>query len=321
MKLQLKFSTLLLLVATTFSLGSESILNFSTLTSGKPSTKENKSVSEDTRNTVPNTYEENSVNTPEVFSRETDSITSNQTSEQEAMQNNEQDVPENNSTTAIVPDNLISEQETTQNKTQIETYQDQQTENLQSYESSENEKKFFKGIGVSFGGFNELLEEEAFNSSESFDFSISFLLRKYFYKNGSLQAGLGLSYHSFSGKYENFIFQYYDIDFWNISFEAPLSAKLGLPFIKFSPYFTATTTIRKPIFHRTSLCTHCDKESKIYDFYGPGDFEFLLWIGVGMEFTHYFSIDFSWLMGSGCSGTAHDYDTEESWRVNISTTW
>ncbi len=252
------------------------------------------------------------------------------------------------------------EQPTTQTEkiAQPEQPEQPQGNDQKAAPANPNQKNLYKGVALSYGYFIERdylrLGIHGYDGENNYDGAITWLMRWYFYSAGSLQAGLGVSYHHaeyYSDKYK-FLgnIDYYEIDWFygsyngsyerresvylsidgeehTISLEIPLTLRLGIPFAKgFAPYASGTFMVRKPIYGWADVdvddwwFTEDDTGMKS-DFYSDEDWEFVGWLGFGVEFTRHFSVEYQMMLFSTSTGIGHEYYPEDSWRVNLQFAW
>lgn len=250
------------------------------------------------------------------------------------------------------------EQPTTQTEkiAQPEQPEQPQGNDQKAAPANPNQKNLYKGVALSYGYFIERdylrLGIHGYDGENNYDGAITWLMRWYFYSAGSLQAGLGVSYHHAEYDSDKYKFlgniDYYDYDWYygsfdydrsesvylsidgeehTISLEIPLTLRLGIPFAKgFAPYASGTFMVRKPIYGWADVdvddwwFTEDDTGMKS-DFYSDEDWEFVGWLGFGVEFTRHFSVEYQMMLFSTSTGIGHEYYPEDSWRVNLQFAW
>lgn len=216
-------------------------------------------------------------------------------------------------------------------------------------------KYFYQGFGLSFGSFDEndfLGYDISGNNSigdGSFMAGLSYIARWYFYSAGSIQTGLGVHFRHHSVEDDKFrwlgslyygynmdgsLYDYdtymeIEVEYFNISLEIPVGIRIGLPFKYFAPFVSNTFYIQKPLYGWGYLYIDgygcysgsCGEKDLDGDFYGKNDWEFIDWIGVGFEIAQHFSLEFQTMLFAERTGSAHLFDPDESFRINMQFTW
>lgn len=171
--------------------------------------------------------------------------------------------------------------------------------------------------------------------AQGFSAGGGFLMRRDFFKYGSFLLGLNAVYQfshlnveedSYSYPYSDPVLRYH-----KILAEVPLEFRLRIP-QKIGPFLSYTMYIRKPIcvwYHLTMdgySGTYADADS--YDDWMPsgygyemGSFEFLGFVGVGVEFFHRLSVAFQCLLYSEETYRRHSFsespETIGTWRIKM----
>ena len=224
-----------------------------------------------------------------------------------------------------------------------------------SSKDSEKEKKkdriFYKVMEAVYGNFGErsyyTKETGTFENLEQetgYEAGISYLLRWYFYDGGAFSIGLGTFYHFKQFKYELTPEEKYGIYYHNIGLDAPISFRLGAPIIPiFKPFVSYTFNFHKPIFEIYKIETPPEPETEedmmksmagdvagidlgMFDdmktrFNGLKDFTYSVWLGLGVQITRHFSIEYQFNFGVGTSGHAHKYEDDDYWRIVVNIAW
>ena len=149
-----------------------------------------------------------------------------------------------------------------------------------------------------------------------FGANLGFFHRIYFNRIVSFNYGLNAEFHH--GWYCGFV------DFSTIMAEIPLGFRFGiipLGTSQVSLFLSANFHIRKPIF----LIRQFDSEGVYNDFASFSDWEFINLLGLGIEITRHFSIEFQWFAGNfriyeGPFGTDAEQsylNGSDSWRIKI----
>lgn len=178
---------------------------------------------------------------------------------------------------------------------------------------------FYKGAEITYGQFSEKEPMLSGNLGEmSFEGRLGYVFRWYFYDAGAVNLGLGFVYHyrrmisDEDGAHLEYKYHYGAMD-------VPITFRLGIPKIPYvRPYISESFVFQKPL----ALAYHDKIESPAKnrsvwenDLYGSGDWEYTVWLGLGMEFTRHFSLEYQMLFGSKASGDAMRYDDGETFRV------
>lgn len=203
--------------------------------------------------------------------------------------------------------------------------------------SRKDKRIFYMGLSI-FAG--RLLDKNTkagdakdlyLDCAQGFSAGLGFLMRWNFFKYGSFLLGLNASYQ-FSHLNEE---EYYNLDpvlrYHKILAEMPLEFRLGLPTRKISPFLSYSLNIRKPIcvwYHLTMSGfngTYAYEDS--YDdwtygyWYETGSFEFLGFVGVGIEAFRHLSVAFQWLVHSAGTyrrdGFSESPETIDTWRIKM----
>lgn len=210
---------------------------------------------------------------------------------------------------------------------------------------------FYWGIGLVVGSLdeNDFLENHIDGANEmvgdlNIEAGISFLFRWYFYSAGSFQFGLSALYRhhdymhtngQYLGEISNSLFgtsyETLFVDLWaeyhELLAEIPLSLRIGIPIVKFfAPFADLTFSVRKPIYGWNTADIYGWRVDETFnwdgDFYSEEDWEFLLWLGPGIEFTKHFSVEILFMLIDAKSGIGHNYtDENDSFRLNLQFAW
>ena len=218
--------------------------------------------------------------------------------------------------------------------------------------SPEKKERFFY-LGVSLG-YEEFQEKTVANHEvkEADDFyehigaNLGLLLRWYLYRSVSFQFGLNAIYHHGYNQIKESDFRiggdryYYghdvSINYHSIMAEIPLTFRFGIPFV-ISPYISLSIHVRKPIYAWIDYDADVDvrlgdyynynNSNYHYDDYGSydGDFteedwEFLSYLGFGIEFTRHISIQWQMLLIDAVTYTNEILNYKlltDTWRLNL----
>lgn len=204
-------------------------------------------------------------------------------------------------------------------------------------------KNFYQGFGLAFGSYdeNDFLGYDIPGNNAiadgNFMAGLSYIAKWYFYSAGSIQTGLGVHFRHHSVDDDKFrwlgsLYYYYDdtymeieVEYFNISLEIPVGIRIGLPFKYFAPFVSNTFYIQKPLYgwgylYIDGYGNYTEKDLD-GDFYGKNDWEFIDWIGVGFEVAQHFSLEFQTMLFAERTGSAHLFDPDESFRINMQFTW
>ena len=221
-------------------------------------------------------------------------------------------------------------------------------------EAPPQEKKdriFYFGISLGFEQFQEETianyeVEDAVEYYEHIGANLGFFLRWYFYRAGSFQFGLNAIYHHGYYDIEESDYriggnQYYynhdvSIDYHSIMAEIPLTFRFGIPFV-LSPYLSLDIHVRKPMYAwidydadvTVRLGDSYDYSSRNYryDDYGSScsafadsDWEFLGYLGFGIEFTRHVSVQWQMLLFNALTYTDETVNYKlltDTWRLGL----
>ena len=207
--------------------------------------------------------------------------------------------------------------------------------------------------GISFA-FERYLEKAVGNydvkPQKQWGLNLGFFKRWYFYQWGSFQTGINAVYHQAEYEFEQEeMNDYYDpyyynfpyrssydseIDYINVMLEVPLQVRLGFPLgkaKKISPFVSASFHIRKPIYiwmdYDIIVDSYHHKEGSYSDSYGVSDWEFLTFVGLGIEISRAISFQWQFLPVSIVTNTSAitNYYCDDSdgmtWRFSMDASW
>jgi hypothetical protein len=204
-------------------------------------------------------------------------------------------------------------------------------------------------MGFSFA-FEEYLEKEVANydvyPNKQWGINLGFMIRWYFYNWGSFQTGINLVYHEANYDFDDYDLYNYrtgygegGIEYQNLMFEIPLQFRFGFPLNKagtISPFISASFHMRKPIYMWAEYDVEWTWSSSYYDynidesydgFYALPDWEFLTYVGFGIEFFRRFSLQWQFLPVSIVTNTdtITNYYCDDSdgltWRISMDFAW
>lgn len=200
----------------------------------------------------------------------------------------------------------------------------------------EKEKTFYSGISLNIGSLDRESYFEDFDEDEDgLIGGIGYLARWYFYSAGSFQLGINALVESVTmaeGEYSYSSFVdsdlEYDVEQINLIAEIPVEVRFGIPLSEyFAPFVSFSLNARKYIYGwfeyemdaswSVGDYYYYDTDYEYNDatedgFYEGGDIDLLFFLGIGIEFTKHFAIQYQWLIeGTGWrSGYGFDYDGE-----------
>lgn len=227
------------------------------------------------------------------------------------------------------------------------------TSNEQTPPTPENKTKdriFYFGISLAFEKFDEytVADYDVNGGDRDFDnigANVGFLLRWYMMKSISFQTGLNAVYHhgysdikdsELKIGWDTYYYKHYiSVQYHSIMAEIPLTLRFGLPYV-ISPYVSLSVHVRKPLYvwidydfdYRWELGEdYYSSRSYDYDDYGSNsgaftenDWEFLGYLGFGIELTRHLSIQWQMLLINAVT-----YETKilnykllaDTWRLNL----
>ena len=218
-------------------------------------------------------------------------------------------------------------------------------------EQQKKERIFYLGLSLGFEQFQEktVANYEVNYAEEFYDHlgaNLGFFLRWYFYGAGSFQFGLNAIYHH--GYYDiaesdfkvgrNSYYYNHDIsaNYHSIMAEIPLTFRFGIPFM-ISPYLSLGIHVRKPIYAwidydadvSLQFGDYYSYSNRDYDYddYGSydgafteDDWEFLFYLGFGVEFTRHISIQWQMLLIDALTYTDETINYKllaDTWRLSL----
>lgn len=204
-------------------------------------------------------------------------------------------------------------------------------------------------MGISLA-YEEFVEKEVAGYSayeiddENFGINLGFLMRFYFYSAGSFQVGVNAVYHY--GEYDISDDLYVplagypdnaELTYHSLMFEIPVQGRFGfkIPRIPVVPFVSASLHVRKPIYAWTEYDVDYHWDSYFYGsyydwnsydgFYNFADWEFLLYVGYGVEIYRHISLQwqFSFLSLVTYSDELMNYDQDDldTWRLSLDYAW
>ena len=196
---------------------------------------------------------------------------------------------------------------------------------------NKKEKTFYSGISLNIGDVDRQSYFEDFDENEDGIIGgIGYLARWYFYSAGSFQIGINALVESVTRAEEKHSYSYlvdsdleYDVEQINLIAEIPVEVRFGIPLSEyFAPFVSFSLNVRKYIY---GWFKYEMENSWLYNdatedgFYESGDIDFLYFLGIGIEITKHFAIQYQWLIsGIGWrSGYEFDYDEDVTNRFSL----
>lgn len=178
---------------------------------------------------------------------------------------------------------------------------------------SEKQKTFYSGISLNIGSLDRKSYFEDFDEDEDgLIGGIGYLARWYFYSAGSFQLGINALVESVANTVSN-------IDQISLVAEIPIELRFGIPLSELvAPFVSFSLNARKYIYGWFEYDKY-DNDVTEDGFYESGDIDLLLFLGIGIEITKHFAIQYQWLIeGTGWrSGYSFDYDEEYTNRFSM----
>ena len=174
---------------------------------------------------------------------------------------------------------------------------------------------------------------------DAFGINLGFFFRKYFNRFISFNIGLNAVFHygdydiyyEYDHLYNDHDYWYIDYDSWEdlkpstIMAEIPFGFRFGIPLgsLPISPFISTNFHIRKPIYQW--IYSESDEHTHVYnDFTTASDWEFIHFLGIGLEISRHFSLELQYYSGNfrtyNCNedaGAEQGYINSESWRIKL----
>ena len=185
---------------------------------------------------------------------------------------------------------------------------------------SEKEKTFYSGISLNIGSLDRESYFEDFDEDEDgLIGGIGYLARWYFYSAGSFQLGINALVESVTLAEAEYSYLDFNVDQISLVAEIPVEVRFGIPLSEyFAPFVSFSLNARKYIYGWFKYDKY-DNDVTEDGFYESGDIDLLLFLGIGIEITKHFAIQYQWLIeGTGWrSGYGFDYDEEYTNRFSM----
>jgi len=209
-------------------------------------------------------------------------------------------------------------------------------------------KNFYMGLTLAYESFHEKYFSDYSIDSESEDgdgFHLGFLVKWYFWDWMVFQTGLNGVYHSSDYAYSPSEFRYLDYATGSVEskvffFDLPLQLRIGVPFEKNESllFFSTSFHVRRPFYasvrsdmgwnrkdaYDSSYLYWTHDEFEEDGFYRAGDWEFLLYLGFGVELTRNFSVQwqFAPMYRATYTWITDNYgEGGDVWRINMDIAW
>lgn len=189
---------------------------------------------------------------------------------------------------------------------------------------NEKEKTFYSGISLNIGSLDRESYFEDFDEDEDgLIGGIGYLARWYFYSAGSFQLGINALVESVTLAEAEYSYLDFNVDQISLVAEIPIELRFGIPLDEyFAPFVSFSLNARKYIY---GWFEYEMENSWLYNdatedgFYESGDIDLLNFLGVGIEITKHFAIQYQWLIsGIGWrSGYDFDYDEDVTNRFSL----
>jgi len=255
-------------------------------------------------------------------------------------------------TVAVQPEPLPKKTSPEQKQKKKPVSENVETEGGQTSKDSVSKQKLhpnpYKGFGVAIESF---LERDVANyrvkPDKQLGLDFGYAMRWYFYQWGSFQSGVNFVYHTAEYEWDGYDiggYGYADIsggvDYKNIMFEVPLQMRFGFPLGKSmaSPFVSASFHIRKPVYVWMDYDVKWEWRDNGYyrDYplsesysasYAKYDWEFLLYLGFGLELKRNCSIQWQILpisivtYADGINNYYSDDSDGVTWRISVDLVW
>ena len=189
---------------------------------------------------------------------------------------------------------------------------------------NEKEKTFYSGISLNIGSLDRESYFEDFDEDEDgLIGGIGYLARWYFYSAGSFQLGINALVESVTLAEAEYSYLDFNVDQISLVAEIPIELRFGIPLDKyFAPFVSFSLNARKYIY---GWFEYEMENSWLYNdatedgFYESSDIDLLFFLGIGIEITKHFAIQYQWLIeGTGWrSGYEFDYDEDVTNRFSL----
>lgn len=155
-------------------------------------------------------------------------------------------------------------------------------------------------------------------------------LRAYFYRYGSFSFGLNAVYNYAEYEFSEYVDA--GVKYHNVVAEIPLEFRFGFPLGRLtwiSPFVSYNMNIRKPVYawlewymyDYSYSYGYWDDSDTRNDAYDPGDWDFMGYLGFGVELTRHFSLEWQILLHSHRTYASYGWRSHEqgsrTWRLKL----
>ena len=181
---------------------------------------------------------------------------------------------------------------------------------------NKKEKTFYSGISLNIGDVDRQSYFEDFDENEDGIIGgIGYLARWYFYSAGSFQLGINALVESVTMAEAEYSYLDFNVDQISLVAEIPIELRFGIPLDEyFAPFVSFSLNARKYIY---GWFKYEMENSWLYNdatedgFYESGDIDFLYFLGIGIEITKHFAIQYQWLISGIGWRSGYDFNYDE----------
>jgi hypothetical protein len=181
---------------------------------------------------------------------------------------------------------------------------------------NKKEKTFYSGISLNIGDVDRQSYFEDFDENEDGIIGgIGYLARWYFYSAGSFQLGINALVESVTLAEAEYSHLDFNVDQISLVAEIPIELRFGIPLSEyFAPFVSFSLNARKYIY---GWFKYEMENSWLYNdatedgFYESGDIDFLYFLGIGIEITKHFAIQYQWLISGIGWRSGYDFNYDE----------
>ena len=188
---------------------------------------------------------------------------------------------------------------------------------------NKKEKTFYSGISLNIGDVDRQSYFEDFDENEDGIIGgIGYLARWYFYSAGSFQLGINALVESVTLAEAEYSYLDFNVDQISLVAEIPIELRFGIPLSEyFAPFVSFSLNARKYIY---GWFKYEMENSWLYNdatedgFYESGDIDFLYFLGIGIEITKHFAIQYQWLISGIGWRSSYDFNYDEDFTNRFS---
>lgn len=216
----------------------------------------------------------------------------------------------------------VPKPQTTPNK--VTPKKPQKPKNLKE---NKKEKTFYSGISLNIGDVDRQSYFEDFDENEDGIIGgIGYLARWYFYSAGSFQLGINALVESVTLAEAEYSYLDFNVDQISLVAEIPIELRFGIPLSEyFAPFVSFSLNARKYIYgwFKYEMDASWSVGDNYYNtgyeyndatedgFYESGDIDFLYFLGIGIEITKHFAIQYQWLISGIGWRSGYDFNYDE----------